>query len=357
MNKTQYYFSLFLITSLLSGAIFLLLQAGNIPYQSIIKRAIVESIGTESIEPIHVDSKLIINIPIKRIVSERYLYTLTKVVEATISKSLGKEVILDREYSTFDDIRLEPPDLIFVIGSNTPVRLAMTSYFFDVWNKGKNIVNLPEVLTLSGTGNIGGNKKIALTFDDGPSEKYTNNLLDILKKENIRATFFVLGKNASLYPKILQREYSEGHEIGNHSYSHANFTKLSPLMIQNELYETDQAIYRAIGIYPHIFRPPYGATNSGVLAEIFMPSILWSIDTRDWKTHNIQSDIASVEHTKEGDIIILHDIHEESVASVANIITILRAQGFTFVTISELLSLSESNQQIGKKCTKRGSCK
>ncbi|MBC7498803.1 polysaccharide deacetylase family protein [Candidatus Gracilibacteria bacterium] len=200
-------------------------------------------------------------------------------------------------------------------------------------------------------------KVIALTFDDGPSELYTNTLLDILQKEGVHATFYVLGRNAERYPAIIKREHDEGHEIGNHSYSHTAFTKLGSGQIRDELYATDQAIYRSIGEYPRTFRPPYGATNTGILADIAMPFAMWSIDTRDWQTHSVVHNISGVSHAKNGDILIMHDIHETSVASIPDIIAKLRAQGFTFVTVSELLELSPDNQQIGKRCYKKGDCR
>jgi peptidoglycan/xylan/chitin deacetylase (PgdA/CDA1 family) len=233
----------------------------------------------------------------------------------------------------------------------------MSNYLFDIWHRRSESVLSWEISSQSG--NLIGihGKIIALTFDDGPSEQYTNRLLDILKTEGVHATFFVLGRNAEKYPQILAREYREWHEIGNHSYSHTLFTKLSTGAIQDEIYRTDQAIYHAIWAYPTIFRPPYGSTNTGVLAVIHMPAILWSIDTRDWQTHSIAQNITSVQNIKDGDIIIMHDIHETSVESVAAIIVNLRARGFTFVTISELLWLSPGNTEVGKKCSKKTSCK
>lgn len=117
-------------------------------------------------------------------------------------------------------------------------------------------------------------------------------------------------------------------------------------MMQEELYKTDQVVYRTIGIYPKTFRPPYGGINTEILEKSAMPAILWSIDPRDWKTHDIIKDINAVKNAKDGDIVLMHDIHEASIASVPIIIKNLKDRGFTFVTISELLSLSETNTQI-----------
>jgi peptidoglycan-N-acetylglucosamine deacetylase len=127
--------------------------------------------------------------------------------------------------------------------------------------------------------------------------------------------------------------------------------------IQDDLYQTDQVIYRAIGRYPTLFRPPYGATNTGMLSDIAMPFALWSIDTKDWKTRNTRKNIASIAHAKSGDIIIMHDIHEMSIASIDDMITSLQERGFVFVTVSEILELSPDNQQIGKRCYRKGDCR
>lgn len=262
---------------------------------------------------------------------------------------------IDNSYETYSRVELDGTNFIFTVHDKF-IELPISSYFFDKWNQIPHEITSWEIWVSTGAVESVNKKLIALTFDDGPSKTNTNILLDILKNENVKVTFYVLGSRVDEYPDILKREYLEWHEIGNHSYSHALLTKLSDRMMQDELYKTDQAIYHTIGIYPRTFRPPYGWVNSNILEKAAMPAILWSIDPRDWKTHNIAKDIASVKNAKDGDILIMHDIHEASVASVPAIIKNLRDRGFTFVTVSELLSLSETNTEIWKKCIRKWKC-
>lgn len=293
-----------------------------------------------------------IPVSIKDIISRRYLYTLTKDAEQKLTIIAGTGITLGSTYNDFEKVFVIDDTFIFKFNSWS-IEIPVSKYYFDKLNK-KPKLSLWEQESYT---NWSGKKLIALTFDDWPSIRYTNILLDILKNENIKATFYVLGNHAEQYPKLIQREYAEWHEIWNHSYSHILFTKISERMMQEEIYKTDQAIYKAVGIYPKTFRPPYGWTNSGVLETIGMPAILWSIDPHDWKTHDRKKNIAAVSHARDGDILIMHDIHEESVASIPDIIKSLRSQWFTFVTVSELLSLSDEKSEIGKKCTKKWSCK
>lgn len=301
------------------------------------------------------NSETILNptpISIEDIISKRYLFTLTKEIEKKLSTLVGTGITMGGTYKDYGNVSIIGDSFRFTFESWS-IDIPISKYYFDKINQKSRWLVSGENFSASW------NKKkmIAITFDDGPSIKYTNILLDILKRENIRATFYVLGRNAEQYPQIIQREYSEWHEIWNHSYSHSLFTKISERMIQEEIYKTDQAIYKAIGVYPKTFRPPYGWTHSGVLEIVWMPAILWSIDPRDWKTHNKKRNIMAVSNAKDGDILIMHDIHEASIASISDIIKSLKTQWFTFVTISELLSLSDEKSEIGKKCTKKWSCK
>lgn len=321
----------------------------------ITEKIIISLLGSEKPSPVIIEKRWIPT-TIRDIISERYLYTLTKVIEEKLGQLSNASISLESNYNSYIDITRQGDSFIFVL-HNKEIEIPTSSYFFDIWNK--TTIQVVSWETLDHTGTIDKNhiKRIALTFDDGPSKKYTNILLDILKKENIHVTFYVLWSRVTEFPDILKREYTEWHEIGNHSYSHTLLTKLDDRMMQDELYKTDQAIYNTIGIYPKTFRPPYGWVNTGILEKVAMPAILWSIDPQDWKTLNINSNIASIKNAKDGDILIMHDIHEASVASVPAIIKKLRDNGFTFVTVSELLSLSETNTEIWKKCSKRGNCK
>ncbi len=349
MSTWSYRIYIALILTTLSGVgVFVLASESDMTLSELIHETI--SANTRSDTSTHPTPIAPPKIEIEKIISKRYLDTLSRAVMVQLKQSIWSGVQIDPSYANYRDITLEGDDFVFHFGSNEPVHMPTLSFFFDLYHARNQSTISGEVVPMS-------KKVIALTFDDGPSELYTNTLLDILQKEGVHATFYVLGRNAEKYPDILRREHREWHEIGNHSYSHTAFTKLGSGQIRDELYITDQAIYRAIWEYPHTFRPPYGATNTGILADIAMPFAMWSIDTRDWQTHSIEKNIAGISHAKNGDILIMHDIHETSVASMSAIIADLKSRGFSFVTVSELLGLSSSNQQIGKRCYKKWDCR
>lgn len=284
---------------------------------------------------------------VEDILSRRYLYTLKKESEKQIT--FTKNSSINPWYKHFQDISTDGQDFIFSLPNKKVVRFAMNSYFFDKFN---HSMQTKKQKNVTGTG-----KYIALTFDDGPSKKTTPQLLDILKVENIKATFYVLWRNVDRFPDITKRAHNEWHEIGNHSYSHKNFTKLTEEEIQEEIYQTDQAILKSIGKYPRTIRHPYGSINPFVVSIGHMPSVLWSIDSRDWRTRNIQKNIASVQNARSGDIIIFHDIRQTTVDSVQQIIHNLKNRGFKFVTVSELLELHNVDDHANEICTHKNRCK
>ena len=185
-----------------------------------------------------------------------------------------------------------------------------------------------------------GGKVIALTFDDGPGP-YTAQLLDILDQHGAKATFFLIGSKVSAQADVLRRMHSRGHQLGNHSWSHPELPKLPVDQIAGEIDRTNDAIKQATGVKPTILRPPYGAVNSAVLEQLRlrgMSSILWSVDTRDWADRN--SDIVcsrAVAGAHPGAIILMHDIHQTSVGAVPCILSALKQQGYSFVTVQGLL--------------------
>jgi peptidoglycan/xylan/chitin deacetylase (PgdA/CDA1 family) len=178
---------------------------------------------------------------------------------------------------------------------------------------------------------------VALTFDDGPSSVYTPAILDILNEHNSSGTFFVLGTEAEQHPEILQRMVNEGHEIGNHSYSHLNFTLLNDAELTYQV-ETPQVIVERItGKVPTILRPPYGFFNDEVIQKIPFPIVLWSVDTVDWQSRNadyIYNII--INNVKDGDFILMHDIYESTLEAVRRIVPELINQGYQLVTVSEM---------------------
>ncbi len=184
---------------------------------------------------------------------------------------------------------------------------------------------------------VPGSKLIALTFDDGPSPSTTPRLLDILNSYGVKATFFVLGQMAERNPDILVRESLEGHEVASHTPYHNQLTQLSYGVVQSEALEMDRIFKNILGRVPPFTRPPYGSYNSTVQAALAQPLILWSIDPRDWQDRNASVVCSRVVSSAfDGAVILVHDIHPTTVDAVPCIIEGLRAQGYQFLTISEM---------------------
>ena len=181
-------------------------------------------------------------------------------------------------------------------------------------------------------------KRVALTFDDGPDAKVTPQILAVLKKYEAKATFFMVGKNVLINKEIVKQIYKDGHEIGNHTWNHPKLTKLSNTTVKQEVDLTSNAIFKAIGQNPTVFRPPYGATNDQVRSVISMPSILWSVDTLDWKHRNAAKILSYVKASaKDGSIILMHDIHQSTANGLENVLLYLQQQDYELVTVSEIL--------------------
>ncbi|NKZ03874.1 polysaccharide deacetylase family protein [Actinomadura latina] len=180
-------------------------------------------------------------------------------------------------------------------------------------------------------------KCVALTFDDGPGP-YTAGLLDTLRKDGVRATFFMLGENVGGHRDVVRRMALEGHELADHSWSHPELTSLSSAEVRSQIQRTQKVIKEASGgVEPTLMRPPYGATNKRVGHAVGMPLILWSVDTLDWRYHNVARDVrVGTKEAKSGGIILFHDIHKTSVESIPKVVAGLKKRGFTLVTVSEL---------------------
>lgn len=178
---------------------------------------------------------------------------------------------------------------------------------------------------------------VALTFDDGPGGESTIRILDALKKYNAHATFFVVGSNIDKYADIIKREAAEGSEVGNHTNSHAQLTKLDTDGILSEVNGVKEKVMQLTGQSVVPIRPPYGAVDDNVMAAISDPVILWSIDTLDWKTRDAQSTIQNIQSSVyDGAIILMHDIYSTTADAAVNIIDWLHSQGYQMVTVSEL---------------------
>ena len=180
-------------------------------------------------------------------------------------------------------------------------------------------------------------KCIALTFDDGPGPD-TGRLLDLLKAQNVPATFFVLGDQAVKRPALVNREYADGNEVGNHTWDHKDLSKLPAAAIEDEITRGADAIAAAGIPRPTLVRPPYGAVNDTVRAVGGYPFIMWRVDPDDWKYPD-PARVADqiVGHVKQGRIVISHDTHKTTVDAMPAVIQRLKQQGYTFVTVSTLM--------------------
>jgi len=187
---------------------------------------------------------------------------------------------------------------------------------------------------------------VALTFDDGPHPELTPKLLDILRQNGVRATFYVIGRNVEAYPDIARRIVVEGHEIANHSWSHPRLTALGAARLKSELTDTTDVIQRITGRRPTNMRPPYGAINDSVRQSILrdhgLDVIMWSVDPLDWKRPGAEVVRRRlVEGATPGGILLAHDIHPGTIQAMPGTISDLKAKGYGFATVSQLLALQE----------------
>ncbi len=181
-------------------------------------------------------------------------------------------------------------------------------------------------------------KLVAITFDDGPNNDYTRMLLSGLKERGVKATFFLLGKEVVKYPEIVAEIHADGHLIGTHSYEHVNLKNLCDEAAIEQVDKTNEAIHAITGEYPEYIRPPFGSWKCNLDYETKMIEVLWDIDPLDWKTNN--SDVIAkrvTDKVTENDIILLHDASESSVLAAFKIIDQLEKEGYTFVTVDEIL--------------------
>ncbi|WP_328808770.1 polysaccharide deacetylase family protein [Nonomuraea montanisoli] len=182
-------------------------------------------------------------------------------------------------------------------------------------------------------------KCVALTFDDGPGE-YTGRLLDMLRERHVRATFFVLGEMvAADHAGFTRRMVEDGHELGNHTWSHPPLTAMSDERLRSELADTEAIVQRTTGVRMRLMRPPYGATDARVADQARLEGlaqILWSVDTLDWRDRDPAIVARRAGAAAPGSIVLMHDIHPTSVEAVPRVLDTLARKGYRFVTVSEL---------------------
>jgi polysaccharide deacetylase family sporulation protein PdaB len=199
-----------------------------------------------------------------------------------------------------------------------------------------------------------GEKVIALTFDDGPDLENTPRILDLLKQYEAKATFFVTGIKVERYPHLIRREYDEGHELANHTYSHTFFNKrVSSSKLKEEVSRADEAIFKVTGKRSHLFRPPGGYYNDklvSVAKQSGYTVVLWCQDTRDWSEPGVSTIVDNVlDDTQNGDIVLFHDYADgltQTYDALKIILPELKVRGYRFVTVSELLSYSSANHNF-----------
>ena len=192
---------------------------------------------------------------------------------------------------------------------------------------------------------------VALTFDDGPSGKYTRRLLEGLEERGIKATFFLCGYRIKQFPELTERICREGHEIGLHGYSHKFMQNMSETAVMQEFQKTMDLLPADCKV--SFLRPPGGLCGKNVLTvaeKMDLGVVLWSVDPKDWEEHSIRKivkDVVSI--AQDGDVILLHDMYDSSIEAAFAIIDTLRTQGFRFVTVSELAQARDVAVLPGKR--------
>ena len=190
-------------------------------------------------------------------------------------------------------------------------------------------------------------KAVALTFDDGPSS-FTDRLLDCLEQNNAKATFFMVGTEIESFPDEVKRMNKLGCELGNHTYDHTDLTTLSADEITSEISKVDEKLVELTGQGASVVRPPYGSINDTVKATVGTPMILWSIDTLDWKTEDVESTVEEVmNNVEDGSVILMHDIYSTSVDAAEILIPQLIEEGYQLVTVHELAALHHTELSAG----------
>lgn len=182
-------------------------------------------------------------------------------------------------------------------------------------------------------------KAVALTFDDGPrnDNQRTGKVLSLLKKYNAHATFFVVGEYVAAGADMLKQEVAQGCEIGNHSWDHSNLAQMNMKQVNSQYNKTAKLVKKLVGYDIKLLRPPYGAISTKMRKSLKHPMVLWNVDTLDWKTKNPKSIFKTIKKTvKDGDIILMHDIHPTTADSLEKVLPWLVRNGYDILTVSEL---------------------
>lgn len=232
------------------------------------------------------------------------------------------------------------------------IKVPMISHSNNKGYTGPNYLKLfPNTFYLKGNT---GERRVALSFDDGPDTIYTPKILDVLKKYNVKATFFLMGSRVKKYPGIVKRIINEGHIIANHTWSHANLTKISEERFKEEINRTSNILAKKTGKDIMLLRPPYGAVSVEILQELKemnYKSIQWSVDSRDWIAMDVDQILINTIPDVSNDAIILfhsaggnkdHDL-EATVKVLPELIKTLRMENYSFVNLDKLLEIKAYN--------------
>ncbi|MCI9375771.1 MAG: polysaccharide deacetylase family protein [Oscillibacter sp.] len=191
-------------------------------------------------------------------------------------------------------------------------------------------------------------KYVALTFDDGPRKGTTDRLLNGLRDRDASATFFLVGEQIEANQELVARMRDEGHQIGNHTWSHQRLADASPALISQEVGRTEEILESLLGGGEYWLRPPYGLVSPGSEDLITVPMVKWSVDPRDWESRDTEKVVQAVlQDVRPNSIILLHDIYPTSVDAALRIVDVLAEKGYWFVTVEELLLLNGIAPQAG----------
>ena len=209
---------------------------------------------------------------------------------------------------------------------------------------------LPEEQAAQEAGSVDPSRPmVALTFDDGPQPSVGNRIMDCLAQYGGKATFFMVGERVGSYKTEVRRMVAEGHEVANHTMNHKYLQKLGAAQIQAQVNQGNDAIQAACGVRPTLLRLPGGNHNATVMANAGMPMIQWNVDTLDWKTRNADKTVAAVlNHVKDGDIILMHELYASTGDAVLRIVPELHKRGFQMVTVSQMAAAKGKTLEAGK---------
>lgn len=230
--------------------------------------------------------------------------------------------------------------------SNIKRLFAVILYGIALFGIMSNTVHAEQCFPTPFRGNPSAGKYIALTFDDGPHRKYTDMILDILKKYGIHATFFVVGSNCRDQPETVKRIVSEGHEIGSHTFSHPSLCRISRDKLMKEILNTENILFEICEYRPKLFRPPegvYGPVIASVLERLDYTPVLWTVDTLDWRVPSAET-IADrvIKNISDGYIVLCHDFispRSNTPDALELFLPRLIEEGWQFVTVSELMQM------------------